>query len=133
MKVARTVREGVEDIPSLLHGGLLSKTVDYSGRLVIAGDPTLKLGTVGIPWQVLLKLYEPFTEYQILKNSFNIHVLDLIREHMGKQTTPDANELKRFLSMINEQPEAVNKLLRDELIRIAEEIVKEKVVIYKRD
>jgi hypothetical protein len=35
--------------------------------------------------------------------------------------------------MINEQPEAVNKLLRDELIRIAEEIVKEKVIIYKRD
>ncbi len=82
--------------------------------------------------QVLLKLYEPFTEYQILKIHL-IYILDLIREHMGKQTTPDANELKRFLSMINEQPEAVNKLLRDELIRIAEEIVKEKVIIYKRD
>ena len=99
----------------------------------IVGDPTLKLGYIGLPWQVVLKLYEPFTEYQILKNPFNLHVKDLVKEYAGVEKNLSSSDLKRFLTVINEQPDLVDPTLQDELIRIAEEIVKGKVVLYKRD
>lgn len=127
------IRQRLKGKGGIIRGGMLSKTVDYSGRFAIVGDPSLKLGYIGLPWQAVLKLFEPFTEHFLLKNGLNKHVLDLIRENINKDTTPDSSDIKRFLSTINEHPDSVSALLKDELVRIAEEIVAEKVVLYKRD
>ena len=116
----------------LLRGGLLSKTIDYSGRFNAVGDVTLPVGYIGLPWQAILKLYEPFTLYHILKNPFNAGVKELIREQTGNAAL-DSAALKRFIVLLNEQPDVVSPLLRDELVKIAEEIVKDKVILYKRD
>ncbi len=117
----------------LIRGGMLNKTVDYSGRLYIVGDPTLKLGFIGLPWQVCLKLYEPFFENFIFKSSFSSNVAEIIRDFLGEERELDTGAIKRFLSSINENPEAISPLLKDELIKVAEDIVKDKIVIYKRD
>ena len=127
------IRERLKGKGGLIRGGLLRKTVDYSGRANIVGDPSLKVGYIGLPWQIVLKLYEPFVEYQILRNPFNIHVRDMIKAYTGNEKTLSSSDLKRFLVMINEQPELVDPTLVDELVRVAEEIVKNKVIIYKRD
>ncbi len=132
IEINEWIRKRLKGKAGLIRHGMLRKFVDYSGRLIIAGDPSLKLGFIGVPWQVCLKLYEPFVEYKLLKSSFNIQVLELIRDFMKKPDV-DSNEIKKFLTKINDQPDAVPKLLKDELIRIAEEIVKDKVVIFKRD
>lgn len=132
-EISAWIRQQLKGKGGLLRGGLLSKTIDYSGRANIVGDPSLELGFIGIPWQVILKLYEPFAEYQILKNPFNIHVRDMVKGYTGNEKNMNASDLKRFLSLINEQPDLIDPTLTDELVRIAEEIVKDKVVIYKRD
>lgn len=99
----------------------------------IVGDISIPHGYIGIPWQAILKLYEPFTEYQILKNPYNANVKELIKKYMDISNNLTSSDLKRFLTLINEQPENVNPELVDELVRIAEDVTKGKLILNKRD
>ncbi len=53
---------------------LLGKRVDYSGRSVIVGGPTLTLDQVGLPKTMALELFKPFVIREILKKelAFNL-------------------------------------------------------------
>lgn len=99
----------------------------------IVGDISIPHGYIGIPWQAILKLYEPFTEYQIIKNPYNANVKELIKKYMDISNNLTSSDLKRFLTLINEQPENVNPELVDELVRIAEDVTKGKLILNKRD
>jgi len=46
---------------------LLGKRVDYSGRAVIVGDPSLKIDQCGIPKSVALEMFKPFVIHQLLE------------------------------------------------------------------
>jgi DNA-directed RNA polymerase subunit beta' len=46
---------------------LLGKRVDYSGRSVITVGPELKLNQCGLPFEMALKLFEPFIIHYLLK------------------------------------------------------------------
>lgn len=133
LEIDNWIKQRLKGKTGLIRGGLLSKTVDYSGRFAIVGDPNLDFGTIGLPWQVVLKLYEPFVYYELLKNQLNAHVLTMVQEFLGKDRKPDQSDIKRFLSTLTDYPKSVNQTLKDELIRIAREIVKNKCVLYKRD
>ncbi len=115
----------------LIRGGLLRKTTDYSARLVITTDHTLKLGTVGLPWQVVLKLYEPFAINYILKKDSS--ALGIIQQFLKSEVPPDVNDLKRLFASLISKPNIVSEQLKQYFIHVAEEIVDGKVVIYKRD
>ncbi|MGI6423298.1 MAG: DNA-directed RNA polymerase subunit beta' [Candidatus Dojkabacteria bacterium] len=45
---------------------LLGKRVDYSGRAVIVGDPSLKLDQCGLPKSIALEMFKPFVIHQLL-------------------------------------------------------------------
>jgi DNA-directed RNA polymerase subunit beta' len=45
---------------------LLGKRVDYSGRAVIEGDPSLKFDQCGLPKSVALEMFKPFVIFQLL-------------------------------------------------------------------
>lgn len=133
IEINNWIRERMRGKGGILRGGLLSKSIDYTARANIVGDPNLKVGYIGIPWQVLLKLYEPFVEYQILRNEFNAHVKELIKDFLNLDHQLEVSDLKRFIIFSNEQPDGIPATLTDELIRIVEEIVKDKMILYKRD
>ncbi len=62
---------------------LLGKRVDYSGRAVIVGDPSLKLDQCGIPKSVLLEMFKPFVIHELLDKEIapNVRVArDLVEE-----------------------------------------------------
>ncbi|NLZ24751.1 DNA-directed RNA polymerase subunit beta' [Candidatus Dojkabacteria bacterium] len=62
---------------------LLGKRVDYSGRAVIVGDPSLKLDQCGIPKSVALEMFKPFITHQLLEMELapNIRIAkDIIEE-----------------------------------------------------
>ena len=62
---------------------LLGKRVDYSGRAVIVGDPSLKLDQCGIPKSVLLEMFKPFVIHDLLDQELapNVRVAkDMIEE-----------------------------------------------------
>jgi DNA-directed RNA polymerase beta' subunit len=115
----------------LINGGLLSKVTDYSGRLVITTDHSLTLGEVGLPYQVVLKLFEPFTINYILKK--DSMVLGSIQHFMKSDQPLDINDIKRLLTNMINNPDSIPTDLVDYFIHVAKEIVKDKVVLYKRD
>lgn len=115
----------------LISGGLLHKTTDYSGRLVITTDNTLKLGTIGLPYQAVLKLYEPFAINYILKKDST--ALGLIQSVIKSEKEVDMNDLKRLIQLLISNPKIIPSELEDYLYFVAKEISKDKIVTYKRD
>ncbi|HQF37196.1 MAG TPA: hypothetical protein PLL26_06200 [Candidatus Dojkabacteria bacterium] len=115
----------------LIRGGLFRKVIDYSGRLVVTTDNALPLGTVGLPWQVVLKLYEPFAINRILKRDKNM--LKIIQYMKKSDSEIDASDLRDLFTTAINKPESIPEDMVDYFIQIAEDIVKDKVVIYKRD
>ncbi len=62
---------------------LLGKRVDYSGRAVIDGDPSLKFDQCGLPKSIALEIFKPFVIYQLLNRELapNVRVAkDMIEE-----------------------------------------------------
>jgi DNA-directed RNA polymerase subunit beta' len=51
----------------LFRQNLLGKRVDYSARSVIVGGPDLKLYEVGIPVDIILKIFKPFILAELLR------------------------------------------------------------------
>lgn len=45
---------------------LLGKRVDYSGRAVIDGDPSLRFDQCGLPKSIALEMFKPFVIFQLL-------------------------------------------------------------------
>jgi len=115
----------------LIRGGLLKKVIDYSGRLVIITDNNLLLGTIGLPWQVVLKLYEPFAINYILKKDKNI--LPNIQYLLKMNEQPDVDDLKRLFKTLIDSPDIITPDMLNYFTYVANEIVKDKYVIYKRD
>lgn len=124
------IKSRIEGKTGIIRGGLLRKSTDYSGRLVISPDPNLPLGSVGIPWQIVLKLHEPFTMHEIIYK--NPKCLDLIKAELGIDHI-DTVILKRFITRVNNEPDQINFQLKLELIEVAKTIIKDRVIGYKRD
>ncbi len=62
---------------------LLGKRVDYSGRAVIVGDPSLKLDQCGLPKSIALEMFKPFVINQLLEKEIapNVRIAkDMIEE-----------------------------------------------------
>lgn len=62
---------------------LLGKRVDYSGRAVIEGDPSLKFDQCGLPKSISLEIFKPFVIFQLLDKELaaNVRVAkDMIEE-----------------------------------------------------
>jgi DNA-directed RNA polymerase beta' subunit len=131
LEINNWIKNRLKGKSGLIRGGLLRKVIDYSGRLVITTDNTIPLGYVGLPWSVVLKLYEPFAINYILKKDQNM--LKSIQYLLKSETPLDVNDLKKFFAAIINKPEIIPEDMVDYFIHVAEAIIKDKVVIYKRD
>jgi DNA-directed RNA polymerase subunit beta' len=56
----KSLSENLKGKQGRFRQNLLGKRVDYSGRSVIVVGPELKLHQVGLPKQMVVKLFEPF-------------------------------------------------------------------------
>jgi DNA-directed RNA polymerase beta' subunit len=131
IEISSWIKDRLKGKSGLIRGGLFKKVVDYSGRLLIGTDHTLPLGTVGLPWQVILKLYEPFAINKILKKDQNM--LKSIQYMIRSNTELSVNDLKRLISKMVDDPDFIPKDMVKYFMSVAEEIVRDKVVLYKRD
>ncbi len=62
----RSLADSIQGKTGHLRRNLLGKRVDYSGRSVIAVDPTLKMSYCGLPKKMALELFKPFVIKRIL-------------------------------------------------------------------
>lgn len=125
------IKERLKSKHGLIRGGILKKVTDYSGRMVITPDIKLKMGYVGVPWQIILKLFEPFAIHHILYKDKTS--LSVIQNYMNSDQEMDVSSIRRFITKINNEPDTVQGQLKEYLLSVAEEIAKEKMVTYKRD
>ena len=130
LNINKWFKERMKGKHGLIRGGLMVKRIDYSGRLVITTDSTLKVGEVGLPWQVVLRLFEPFAIHRILKDQ---NYLSLIQEFLKSDVKIDNYTLKRLIKKLNITPDILSPLLKDYFIEVAKEIVKGRVCLIKRD
>ncbi len=130
IKINDWIKSRLKGKTGLIRGGLLRKTTDFSGRLLITTDNTLKMGEIGLPYQVVLRLYEPLALYHIQRSNDHLAIL----QHFFKQDTQiDTYQLKMLFKKLNTTPDILPALIKDYFIEVAKEIVKDKVIIYKRD
>lgn len=131
LEVNRWIKNRIKGKSGLIRGGMFSKRTDYSGRLVVVSDPTLKMGYVGLPWQDVLIIFEPFAiNYILYKDKTGI---PLIQQEMKIENQPDITDVKRLLKKAKDNPTDILPELKDYLIEVAKEITKEKNILYKRD
>jgi len=116
----------------LIRGGMLKKVVDYCARLVIVPDTNMQFGFIGIPWHICLKLFEPMFIHYILKEDSSKLITTLIQQYFNIEEV-DINDIKNFNTKINENPDEIDKLTERELIKVVKIIVKDKLILFKRD
>lgn len=117
----------------LLRGNMLGKRVDFSARAVIVGAASeLKPNELGIPFKILVKLFEPFILHDILNSG--IAPKEEISSELEKYNGSKLSALslrKLFIGIYkhDEIPERLENLLKESI----ERAVEGKVVIAKRD
>jgi DNA-directed RNA polymerase beta' subunit len=97
-----------------IRGSLMGKRVDFSGRAVIVSNYNLKLHEVGIPYEMLIKLFEPFLIHEMLNDDdFKLY---------------STLEMKKILDKV------YNKTINNDKIKILlKKVIQDKVVLLKRD
>ena len=114
----------------VLRGSMLKKRLDFSSRLVCTTDQNIPLGYIGIPWHTALAIFEPLFTYYCYKKDPSI--LEDIREFLQKPTL-DFNDLINFIQDFTKHPQMVPPKLQQRLEEVASIIIKDQVVIFKRD
>ena len=100
---------------SLVRGALLGKSVDFSARSVASVNPEIPPDYIGIPFRIVVSLFEPWLIREITRRL--------------KLTIEDAVTILQKIS----KGFSVDPKLYSQIRQIAEQVVKDRYVIMKRD
>jgi DNA-directed RNA polymerase beta' subunit len=114
----------------ILRGSMLKKRMDYTSRLVASTDQNMPIGHVGIPWHTALAIFEPLFSYYVFQKDPSI--LEDIAKFIQKPQVDFASFLK-FIQDFTALPGIVPENLKQKLIIIANEVVKDQQILVKRD
>jgi DNA-directed RNA polymerase beta' subunit len=129
-KLVTWIQAQLKGKKGVLRGSMLKKRMDYSTRLVCTTDQDIPLGYIGLPWHTLLAIYEPlFTHYCYKKDP---SLLEEIKVFTQKNTL-DFNDFIKFVQDFTLHPQIVPKELQAKLEVAASEIIKDQLVMFKRD
>lgn len=125
--------EKISKKQGIIRQSLLGKRVDYSGRAVITGgSDQIKINEIGIPFRMLVNLFEPF----ILHDIYNTENIDkklfseLIFQYNG--STFGIPGIRSIISGI-QKGNTIPKQLEDIIKSSVNRAIKDKVVLAKRD
>lgn len=72
---------------------MLGKRVDFSARAVITPNPTLKIGTVGLPFKIACAIFEPHLIYGLMNSPYAKSIPEefhhAVKEVLGKELDPE--------------------------------------------
>jgi len=131
LAIYKWIQSKIKGKQGLFQGSMLKKTIDFSARLVAISDPNIPLGTIGVPWHVVLTLYQPFFIHEVLKNEL---VKGLIAEYSQCDIADISDpKIQEFNQKINKNPKDITGELKSELLKIADTITAGKDILCKRD
>lgn len=114
----------------VLRGSMLKKRMDYSTRLVCTTDQDIPLGYIGLPWHTVLAIYEPLFTFHCYKK--DPAILEDIKGFLQKESL-DFNDFIKFVQDFTIHPQIVPADLQAKLELVAQEVVKDQIVMFKRD
>lgn len=89
------IRSKISKKSGMIRNLMLGKRVDFSARSVIAPDPELRLGEVGIPIRMACQIFEPFLLYGMTESSYAKDIPEefhqKVKEFLGKETVYDVS------------------------------------------
>jgi len=118
-KIVREFTNLLRSKTGIVRGARLSKRVDHVARLVLGHNANLKANEVSVPWFVLLKLYEPFIIYHILRDDKFSDVADFIKKQQTDGSI-SVNAVRSFLTNVANNPTNIPKEVKERLIEILE-------------
>jgi len=131
LAIYKWIQSKVKGKQGLFQGSMLKKTLDFSARVVAISDPNIPLGTIGVPWHIVLTLYQPFFINRVYKNE---DVQILIAEFMECELDEiNDHKIQEFNQRVNKRPRKITGDLKDQLMNIARDITEGKDILCKRD
>ena len=117
----------------LVRNDILGKRIDFCGRaVIIGGSYEIKPDEIGIPYKMLVKLYEPFLLHELYySNNVDKKLLEKLLFEYNKSTFSIVS-LRQLITDIEKGhvlPEQLNQLIIDAVKRV----IADKIVIGKRD
>ena len=109
----------------MIRTSLVAKSVDFSARAVITGDPNIRPYELGVPRDMLVKMFYPWIINYILTHP------EISRE-LSQYTEVNKPALYTLLN-VKLQQEAIDERILDILYKIVAIIAKDKVILAKRD
>nr|QYB18851.1 RNA polymerase beta' subunit [Climaconeis sp.] len=84
---------------------LLGKRVDYSGRSVIVVGPTLKLNQCGLPYEMIIELFQPFIIKELINQGLAINI------RIAKSIMHEAKSIIEFIlqKVLKQHPVFLNR------------------------
>jgi len=117
----------------LVRQSILGKRADFTGGAVITGGASdIKVDEIGIPFKVLVKLYEPFIIHDI-HNSGNIDQKEFARLQQEYNGDTFSIPATRRLLTSAQKGFSITKELEDMIRSSVIRVIRDKVVIAKRD
>lgn len=131
LAIYKWIQSKVKGKQGLFQGSMLKKTLDFSARVVAISDPNIPLGSIGIPWHVIITLYQPFFIHKVYKDE---EMQELIAEFMecGLDEIND-HKIQEFNQRVNKRPRKVTGRIKEKLLTIAQDITLDKDILCKRD
>lgn len=117
----------------LVRNDILGKRIDFCGRaVVIGGSYEIKPDEIGVPYKMLVKLYEPFILHELYYGE-KTDKKTLEKELFNyNKTALSIVSLRQLLTDV-QKGHNLPKVLEDILVNCVKETIKDKVVIAKRD
>jgi len=120
LRIVKLIETILKSKTGIIRGAKLSKRVDHVARLVLGHDSNLNANEVGVPWFVLLKLYEPFVIHYITKKP---EYSNIASDIVNKFDNLSVNTIKQYLNNIAQHPENVDADIKNSLIDILQRII----------
>jgi len=129
--IFKWIQSRIKGKQGLFQGSMLKKTIDFSARLVAISDPNIPVGTIGIPWHVVLTLYQPFFIHAVFANS---DIKEKIATFMNcKPEDVNDHKLQEFNNKVNKYPDKITGQLKLDLLELISKMVINKDILCKRD
>jgi len=119
------LRDMIKGKTGLQRKSLLGKTMDFSGRAVIVGDPYIPPDSIGLPFKIAVAMFKPFIIYE------STHQFAEEWQKLGVRSS--VMVIGHLIDSIKEGKKTIAPEIKEEMKKIVDYVTKDRVVIAKRD
>jgi len=127
------IKKKIEKKEGLIRSKLMGKRTDFSGRAVISTNPEIKAGEIGVPFRLIITLFEPFLVFYMLRSGrIKQEELEPLIKQYDKTLDYGPEAVQRIVKAIN-MSEDIDPKLKQLFWDACVAISTRRMVLAKRD